>query len=344
MISADPKIVEKGSEVATRQIELGKKWEEVHIITFKQKEKRNTKKEIRIAAETVLASNVWAYPVQSVIKLLVPFKAIRLGRFLIEKRGITHITTQDPFLTGMSGINLKKQFPQVKLEIQLHTDIGAVHYPYKISNKLRKSLALSYLPQADSIRVVSERSKSYLVHSLGIDSGKIEVRPIPVDVEKIKNAPITIDLHTKYPQFKKIVLMVSRLEKEKNIELALNAWPKVISKIPDAGLIIVGKGSEKNTLEKLAAKLGLVGAGKDSVIFEGWADQSTLASYYKTSDVYLLTSLYEGYGMTLVEAHAAGTQIVSTDVGVAPELGATIADWTIDDVSEKIVYSLGIHS
>jgi glycosyltransferase involved in cell wall biosynthesis len=326
IISTDKKIFEKGSMVARRQIELGKKLEEIHIVVFTPKG----------FTEAVLSENVWAYATNSSAKIKAPFDAIRLGRFLIERRGITHITCQDPFLTGMAGVSLKKQFG-VHLELQLHTDIGSPHFGFTLTNKIRKAMAFRYVHQADHIRVVSEKIKMYLIDQVGISSQKIEVRPIPVDTEKIKNAPVTVDLHQKYPQFQKIVLMASRLEKEKNIALAISAWPEVIKKVPRTGLVIVGEGGRKAELQKLVRKLGVA----ESVIFEEWADQMTLASYYKTAELFLLTSLYEGYGMVLAEARAAGTRIVSTDVGVAKEMGAVIADWSVDDVAEKIVYSLG---
>ncbi len=336
MISTDKKMFERGSEVALRQIEYAKTLglEELHVIVFAP----------RTYTEMNIAPNVWVYPTRSFSRWLYPFDAIKLGRFIVEKRRITHITTEDPSLTGMVGVSLKRRF-EVDLEIQLHTDIGSPYFTYNAINKIRKAMALSYLPKADRIRVVSDRIKSYLVDSLGIEAAKISVRPIGVDIGKIQGVPVIAgaDLHIKYPQFEKIVLMASRLEKEKNIKLALRAWPAVIERFPSAGLLIVGSGREKATLENLARsedRTSVVGqaggSGTTSVIFEDWATKETLISYYKSADVFLNTSLFEGYGMTLVEAHAAGCRIVSTDVGVAREVGAEIVGWDAQEIAQKI--------
>lgn len=328
MISTDRKILEEGSAVRMRQAEYAKDWDEVHIIVFGA-----------IGDEAVIASNCWSYPTGSSSKLMDPFAAMRLGRFMIEKRGITHMTCQDPFLTSMTGVALKKQFPQVNFEIQVHTDIGSPNFPYTFGNKVRKFLALNYLPKADHVRVVSNKIRDYLIEKIAIDSTKIEVRPIVVDTEKIKNAPVIegADLHKKYPQFEKIVLMASRLEREKNIESAIKAWVKVIEKMPKAGLVIVGSGSRRAFLNALAVNLKI----EHEVVFVEWIDQSTLYSYYKTADLFLNTSLFEGYGMTLVEAHAAGCQIVSTDVGVAREVDAEIISFTdADAIANVIIKSL----
>lgn len=342
MISTDRKIFQEGSAVRMRQVEYAKQWDEVHIIIFDKTSSSG------LRSETVIAPNCWAYSTKSASKFLYPFNAMSLGRFIIEKRGITEITCQDASLTAMAGISLKKQF-NIPLEIQVHEDIGSPNFGYNFSNKIRKTLALSYLPKADRIRVVSNRIKEYLVGPLGIDSAKIMVKPIVVDLEKIRSAPIIedADLHKKYPQFEKIVLMAGRLEKEKNFGLAIRALVEVTRAVPKAGLIIVGDGSEKIKLEKMVANLDVkfqnektLGHGtvfNDSIIFEPWTDQPTLISYYKTADLFLNTSLFEGYGMTLVEAQAAGCKIVSTDVGVAREVGATIVGWDEDDVAEGVI-------
>ncbi|MEX0998933.1 MAG: glycosyltransferase family 4 protein, partial [Thermodesulfobacteriota bacterium] len=55
-----------------------------------------------------------------------------------------------------------------------------------------------------------------------------------------------------------------------------------------------------------------------NVSCEGW--QEDLASYYKTANVFIQTSLFEGYGLSLVEAGLSGLPVVSTPVGVASEL------------------------
>lgn len=357
MISTDRKIFEQGSAVRARQVEYAKEWGEVHIIVFGGRStKDGARREQEIGGknrETVLAPNCYAYSTRSWSKFMYPFDAMGLGRFLIEKRGVTEITCQDASLTAMAGVSLKKQF-NIPLEIQVHEDIGSPNYPQNLMRKIRKTLALSYLPKADKIRVVSNRIKDYLVGTLGIDAAKITVRPIVVDMEKIRQAPILpgADLHKKYPQFEKIVLVASRLEKEKNVGLAIRSWAEVIKKMPRVGLVIVGDGSQKVQFEKMAVQISSprsdlgqssrLNSSDSSIVFESWANQSTLFSYYKTADLFLNTSLFEGYGMALVEVQAAGCKIVSTDVGVAREVGATIVGWDEREVAEGVVNSLNV--
>lgn len=223
------------------------------------------------------------------------------------------VTSQDPFETGLIARRLAKILG-AQLELQIHTDIGSYYFRREsLKNRFRFFLARLLLPKADKIRVVSQRIKNYLVSNLGIAESKIYVKPIFVDIEKIKQTPITIDLRKKYPQFDQIILMASRLTKEKNIGLAIEAMREVVKQKPKTGLVIAGSGSEEKSLKLKTKSYKL----EVTVVFEPWINHETLVSYYKTCDLFLLTSWYEGYGMTLVEAQAAGCKIVSTDVGVA---------------------------
>ncbi len=328
-IGTDRTLFAEGSAVRLRQIENAKNYAELHIIVFTRKSDSFT--------EVSIAPHCWVYPTQSRSRFLYPFDAIRLGRFIISRRNVTKISCQDPFLTGMAGVSLKKQCG-AELELQLHTDIGSPHFTRFFLNKIYKALALSYLPQADHVRVVSNRIKTYLQDKLGIAAEKIEVRPIPVTVQSIPAVPVTVDLRAKYPQFEKRILMASRLEKEKNIFAAISAFAQVHQKSSRIGLIIVGAGREVAAIRRFISQKGL----QDYVVIEPWADRQTLISYYKTADLFLLTSWYEGYGMSLVEAQAAGCPIVSTDVGIASETNARIVGWNTEDIARGIEATLAV--
>ena len=114
------------------------------------------------------------------------------------------------------------------------------------------------------------------------------------------------------------------------------------------GMVIVGEGREESALKLKTTcppKARVSGDGrrenyqlKTNIIFEPWTND--LPSYYKTADVFLTTSWYEGYGMTLVESAACYTPIVSTDVGIAREVGATIVGWSVAEVAHQILDSL----
>lgn len=313
MISTDQKIFEPGSEVKSRMNGYASQADELFIVILGITRDLKIEGKLKYIGMTRWRALFW-HPV---------------GEFDL-------VTSQDPFETGIIAWRLARRL-QAELELQIHTDIGSPYFwQESIKNKIRYLIAKFLLPHADRVRVVSEKIRHYLVDKLKIANSKIVVKPIAVDIEKIKNAPITVNLHQKYPQFEKIILMASRLTREKNISLAIDAMCEVIKQKPKTGLVIVGSGPEEKKLKKLSITYNLA----PNVVFEPWIDQETLFSYYKTCDLFLLTSLYEGYGLTLVEAQAAGCRIISTDVGVAREMGTVIVDYSLSLVVPVILEKL----
>jgi 1,2-diacylglycerol 3-alpha-glucosyltransferase len=224
------------------------------------------------------------------------------------------VTARDPFETGLVGYRLKRKY-NLPFHLQIHTDFLNSYFKREsFLNKIRVLLAKFLIPRADHIRVVSERIKNSLVLNLKIKNSKITILPVFVDIEKIKQTFVKTDLHQKYLQFDFIILMASRLTKEKNIGLAIEAMVEIIKKFPKTGLIIVGSGPEEKNLKFKIKNLKL----HDNIVLEPWTDD--IISYYKTADLFLLTSNYEGYGMTIIEATAAGCIVVSSDVGIAYEV------------------------
>lgn len=231
---------------------------------------------------------------------------------MFKNEGISLVTAQDPFEIGLIGYLAVRRL-KAKLQLQIHTDFLSPYFIDSFKNRIRMWLAKRLLPKADSIRVVSERIKRSLI-GLGLPEEKIMVLPISYDEEKIKSEPVTIDLHKKYQQFNFIILMASRLEREKNIEMAIDAMVDMVKSNQMVGLIIAGDGSLKEELQKRVSKNNL----ENNVIFEGWVKD--LSSYYKTADVLWNTSNYEGYGRATRMANVSGTSVVTTDVGLAGDV------------------------
>ena len=317
-IGTDRKIFEGGSAVLARNIEYASKMDELHIIVFSLK---------KLGLKPFFVGNLHIYPTNSSSRFFYIFDAIRIGKGIIGNpdvqsgRGADHgvgfgnsrnivISCQDPFETGLVGYFLRRKFG-FPLQFQVHTDFLSPYFKNSFLNIIRVRIAKFLIPRAQGLRVVSSVIKeSVQKHfpSLKIVS---KVLPIFVDVEKIMSAEPTKDIMVDFPQFKFSILMASRLTKEKRIDVALYALKKIIGEFPQTGLIIAGEGNQRKKLESLTKKLGI----NNNVVFAGW--QKDLISYYKTANLFLLTSEFEGYGMTLIEAGASGCPIVTTKVGIA---------------------------
>lgn len=225
------------------------------------------------------------------------------------------VSAQDPFLTGLVAWIIAWMRGS-KLHLQVHTDLFDPYFSsLSFGNRLKVLLARFLLSQADAVRVVSER----IADSLVARGFKVPtVLPVFVDIESLAKAE-PLDRRMRYPDFKKLVLVVARLEKEKNAAASLRAFAGISKTDTTAGLVVVGSGSQRVPLETLARDLGLA----EKVVFEGAQDPFP---FYKSADLVLVTPEYEGFGMVIVEALAAGCPVVSYDVGIAREAGAIIAE------------------
>ncbi len=307
MISTDRKILEEGSAVRERMKEYGKLVTELHIVLLSDKAHK--------LVETTLDKNVWVYPTNSSSKWFRSSGAATLGKkIVLEKkfvRGQSVITTQDPFECGRAGLKVKNKW-RIPLEVQLHTDPSSPYFSGFL-NFIRKYIARDVIKHADTIRVVSEKVGEDIASSYKIDKKNIKVLPIYIDREKIETGAVKFDLHTRFG-WGFVLLAVSRLSEEKNISMMLEVLKKILPFYPTTGLVVVGSGPEEVNLKKKAKDLGV----DAHVAFVGWQDE--LYTYYHTSNAFIQTSYFEGYGLSLVEAGLAGLPIVSTPVGVANEL------------------------
>jgi len=333
-IGSDKNLFSEKSEVRQRIIEYGNLVEELHIVVF-------TKRQSQISnLKSQNFGNIFLYPTNSMSKWLYIFDAYKIAKKLLatnHKLQTTNylITCQDPFESGLAGFLIKRKF-KIPFQLQIHTDfLSPYFWKESFLNKIRVLIAKFLISRADCVRVVSDRIKNSIIENckllacrrLGagrkIENSAIAVLPIFIDVKKIQETPIIMNLREKYPQFDFIILIASRLTKEKNIGVAIKAMVEIIKKYPKTGLIIVGDGPELKNLKSQISNLKTASQNSNldkQIIFENWQEKDILISYYKTADLFLLTSNYEGYGMAIVEAMAAGCPVIMTDVGLAHEI------------------------
>lgn len=162
---------------------------------------------------------------------------------------------------------------------------------------------------ADHVVALSKGVKENLAARYGLKRKKIKVIYNPVDLKHIhKQANETCPAIMKkmHEEDAKIIVTAGRLVKEKDQNTLLRAFAKVSNQI-NAHLIILGEGELESDLKKLAKNLSVA----DKVHFIGF--QKNPYVYFKHADLFVLSSLSEGFGHVLVEAMATGTPIVSTN-------------------------------
>ncbi len=200
------------------------------------------------------------------------------------------VSAQDPFFIGHLAWHIARG-RGARLNIQVHADLDAQPW-------WRCAWAKVQLKRADSVRVVSQKIKQQ-VERIGVHA-PIQVLPLYIDVSRFKNIVRTPE---------RTLLWIGRFEREKDPFCAL----EVIKQIPDAKMVMLGAGSLGKKLKEKAKNL--------PVEFPGWQDP---LPYLARAGVVLNTSPAESFGVSMVEALAAGVPVVASDVGVAKEAGAIV--------------------
>ncbi|VVC02489.1 Trehalose synthase [Candidatus Burarchaeum australiense] len=186
------------------------------------------------------------------------------------------------------------------------------------------------LAQADRIITVSNRMRERLM-SMGADDAKIRV---------IYNA-VNVDDFEKYNggvegKREKIVLFLGRLVEQKAPMQFLHAAKKVSGKMKGVRFVIAGTGDLLPQLISASIHMGL----QDVVTFTGYLSDEEQRRAYASSDVYVMPSVSEPFGITALEAMASGTPVIiskSSGVGEIVKNALRVDFWDVDELSNKII-------
>jgi len=138
--------------------------------------------------------------------------------------------------------------------------------------------------------------------------GEYEIIPNGVDVERFNPG---VAPQEEFKNERRKILYLGRLDRRKGLVELLRAFPLIKREIPDAFLIVVGKGPLEKECKRLANSLGL----SDSVLFKGFAPSSDIPSYYASCDLYCSPALGgESFGIVLLEAMAVGKPVVASRI------------------------------
>lgn len=182
-------------------------------------------------------------------------------------------------------------------------------------------LSLAYR-SVDGFLAIGTANRAYY-RSLGVPEEKIFEAPFTVDNERfIADAVLPPEQHAnirkKYglPMDKPVVLYASKFTRRKHPDVLIRAMAILRDKGLSATLFMVGTGEMEEQLRALTATLGM-----GNVVFGGFINQAELPKVYAVSDVFVLPSENEPWGLIVNEVMCAGIPVVVSDeVGCAPDL------------------------
>lgn len=271
---------------------------------------------------------------------------IGIGR----KEEIGNVKEIDEFIefnSNIYGIKEQLKFPYKELK-KLKPDILHVpHYNVPIfyrgnmvvtihdlthliySEFLTKKMAKFYakimmkiaVKKAKIVITDAENTKKDILKYFKVKEDKIKVIPLGVKegIEERPKEKINY-LYEKFniPKDKRILMFVGNLKPHKNLDRLLQAFSKM--KNQDNVLLLVGKAFEDYTLAEKEKELKI----EDRVIHTGIVSEEELCDLYNLVDLFVFPSLYEGFGLPVIEAMICGTKVVSSNSSTLPEVGGDL--------------------
>lgn len=237
-------------------------------------------------------------------------------------------------------------FYRGKMVVTIH-DLTHLILPEFLPNKFAyiyaKIMIWIALKKATKVITVSQNTKSDILKMFKVNPNKIEVIYNGVGKEFVHKEKQEVEyLYEKFniEKNKKNIMYVGNLKPHKNLERLLEAYSK-IENIDSTQLLLVGKAfSNYNVLEEKEKKLGI----ENNVIHTGIVTQQELVDLYNLSDLFVFPSLYEGFGIPIIEALSCGTPVICSNNSSIPEVGGDLVEYfnayDIEQIKDSIEENL----
>lgn len=304
----------------------------IFVDVYTRWDRRNKKEVIKLNSHSriirVKAGPKKYIPRDNFLEVVDEFSENILKRIKKEKIQYDIIHTNYWF-SGIIGIKIAKSIK--KPLVHVYHSIGQIRFEsldklklQEANNKFFKQ-RIAYEKEiavrADRIIATSTIEKKIVKNLFGINCDKVEVIPIGVDMKIFNPIKKRQTKELVKANSIKTILYVGRIEWRKGVGTLLYAFREVIGKYPNSRLQIIGGGRSKTTkkleefecnrLKKIADELGI----GDKVFFLGAKKQKQLCRYYSLSDVCVVPSYYEPFGIVPLESMACGIPVVASRTG-----------------------------
>ncbi|CAN5460989.1 glycosyltransferase family 1 protein [soil metagenome] len=263
-----------------------------------------------------------SYPIPFLSDRIQPVKlqsSANLRRLFIEipkvcrsvKANLLHVTYNAPLYLPCAAI------------VSVH-DVIFHRYPEYFSPRVRLLLS-TLMPlsmrRAAAVLTISEASKRDIIEHYPFVQDKIINIPLAAGpVASVKPDHLTASQYTQGQDF---VLTVGTVQPRKNVLRLVRAYILLRQQgITNAKLLIVGRSMwQGSEIQKIAAN----SAYNQDIVFTGYLDDATVAALYHQCTVFAYPSLYEGFGLPVLEAMACGAPVITSNVSSLPEVAGDAA-------------------
>lgn len=196
-----------------------------------------------------------------------------------------------------------------------HQFIKRWFFPWMIQQSSQRSAA---------ILTVSESTRRDAIRLLDVLPEKITTTPLGLDpiFKPIKDAAHLQAIQNKYLLPDRFIFHVGTLEPRKNHTILLRAFAEIAGEFPDHHLVLTGSpGWNKNEIGRAI----LDSPVRDRILVTGYADLQDLPALYSLAELFVYPSVYEGFGLPVLEAMACGTPVITSSVSSMPEIAGNYA-------------------
>ena len=218
-------------------------------------------------------------------------------------------------------------------------DLAFIFYPETFKKRdlyQLKSWTQYSVKKASKVIGISQSTKDDIIKQYSLSSKKVEVVYPGIKEPNKENKENSMkELEKKYDIHGRYILFVGTLQPRKNIVKLIKAFKIVSAKFGDLGLVIIGKkGWMYEDILEAPKKEEIEGKVK----FLDFVEDADLPSFYKNAECFVLPSLYEGFGLPVVEAMQYGCPVLTSNVSSLPEAGGDAALY-FDPYDEKDIAS-----
>ncbi len=174
--------------------------------------------------------------------------------------------------------------------------------------------------RAQRFLTISEFSKSEIIHFINIPKEKIDVTYLAANdftANNLQNAEVSKFLSKRVPNTEKYILTIANSYPHKNLHTLIDAFGKIVNQIPHQLVVIgkprLGEGLVKNSFANLSQP--------DRVTRISGLNREELIALYQGADLFVFPSLYEGFGLPVLEAMMCKVPVVTTIKASIPEVG-----------------------
>ncbi len=198
------------------------------------------------------------------------------------------------------------------------------------------------LRRADKIIAVSEFTKNEIVKYYIVAPEKIAVIPnaisedffLPVSAKKL------LAVRSRYNLPDKFILYMGTLQPRKNIPFLVRAFSLAANKLSDYKLVLVGSQTGHNFDKKIDQVIA-ENKMKEKVIFTGYIDEKDKVAFFQSARIFVFPSLYEGFGIPLLEAMSKGVPVIASDIASLREVGGQAVIYfspdNVEELAKKIL-------